>query len=93
MSALLELVIEDNPLELVIHEENLSLELDSDLIELITVAEQGPPGEDGILTFSQETEPTGGMKEGDIWFNTLTKNMYVYVDDAWVLQGLDDGFF
>lgn len=79
--------------EVVIEQEILEVAVDDEGIELLTIAEQGPPGEDGVQVFSQETEPTAGMIDGDIWFNTLTKNMYVYVDDAWVLQGLDDGFF
>lgn len=48
---------------------------------------------DAPQVFSQDTEPSSGMEDGDIWFNTLTKNMYVYVGTAWVLQGQDDGFF
>ncbi len=79
--------------EVVIEQEILEVAVDDEGIELLTIAEQGPPGEDGAQVFSQETEPSAGMGDGDIWFNTLTKNMYVYVDDSWVLQGLDDGFF
>ena len=87
-----EVIIEQDVLEVLL-DDGIELLVDNDSIELLTIAEQGPPGEDGAQVFSQETEPTAGMTEGDIWFNTLTKNMYVYVDGTWALQGLDDGFF
>ena len=93
MNGQLELIIDETPLEIVIEEESLSLEVGSETVELLTIAEQGPPGEDGTITFSQPTEPTAGMKAGDFWFDTNTSNLYVYVGGAWVFQGVDDGFF
>ena len=93
MTSPLELIIDENPLELVIEEEQLVIEMGSDVVELLTVSEQGPPGEDGTLTFSQPTQPTSGMKEGDFWFDTNTTNLYIYVDGEWKFQGVDDGFF
>ena len=78
----LELVFNDQPLEVLIQEDNLSVQIsqdvteiviDSEDIEILTIAEQGPPGvgggSGGLFPMSVGTTPPSNPVVGQLWLD------------------------
>ena len=82
--------------EILIIEDKYEVVVQNDIVEILSIAEQGPPGVGGgggSSTFVQESEPISGMVEGSLWFNPVTSVTQVYAGGVWVLQSADDGYF
>jgi hypothetical protein len=88
-----EVTIIENPFEVTFLEESFTVVVQNDEMQILTLAEQGPPGVAGNSTFVQESEPVSGMIEGSFWFNPVTQVTHVYTLGVWVLQATDDGYF
>lgn len=88
-----EILITENPYEVTIVEDNLQIAVSNEQLEVLSIAEQGPPGRAGNSTFVQETEPISGMIEGSFWFNPVTQITQVYTSGSWEFQAFDDGYF
>ena len=78
----LELVFNDQPLEVLIQEDNLSVQIsqdvteiviDSEDIEILTIAEQGPPGvgggSGGTFPIAVGNTPPSNPQVGDLWLD------------------------
>lgn len=79
----LELVFNDQPLEVLIQEDNLSVQIsqdvteiiiDSEDIEILTIAEQGPPGvgggSGGLFDITVGNTPPSSPTIGQLWLDT-----------------------
>ena len=77
-----ELAFNDQPLEVLIQEDNLTVQIsqdvteiviDSEDIEILTIAEQGPPGvgggSGGLFPMSVGTTPPSNPQVGDLWLD------------------------
>lgn len=77
-----ELAFNDQPLEVLIQEDNLSVQIsqdvteiviDSEDIEILTIAEQGPPGvgggSGGLFPMSVGLTPPSNPQVGDLWLD------------------------
>lgn len=78
----LELVFDDQPLEVLIQEDNFVVDIAQDVteivitsedIEILTIAEQGPPGvgggSGGLFPMSVGTTPPSNPQVGDLWLD------------------------
>ena len=78
----LELVFNDQPLEVLIQEDNYTVQItpdateiiiDSEDIEVLTIAEQGPPGagggSGGLFPMSVGLTPPSNPSVGDLWLD------------------------
>jgi hypothetical protein len=60
---------------------------------VVTVGEQGPPGNSAIgRALVQDAEPTSGTT-GDLWFSDETDVLKIYANGVWQNQTIDDQFF
>lgn len=78
----LELVFNDQPLEVLVQEDNYSIDIaqdvteiviDSEDIEILTIAEQGPPGvgggSGGLFDIAVGTTPPSNPVVGQLWLD------------------------
>ena len=78
----LELAFNDQPLEVLIQEDNFVVQIsqdvteiviDSEDIEILTIAEQGPPGvgggSGGLFDIAVGTTPPSNPQVGDLWLD------------------------
>ena len=78
----LEIVFNDQPLEVLVQEDNYSIDIQQDVteltitsedIEILTIAEQGPPGvsggSGGLFPISVGNTPPSAPAIGDLWLD------------------------
>lgn len=78
----LEIIFDDQPLEISIQEDNfdvlvnsdsdIEITIDSNDLEILTIAEQGPPGAGSLvgLPIASGNNPPSNPSTGDLWLDT-----------------------